>query len=357
MEYLNTVIVGAISIFFGYLISLWRSRLRPWISLLEFSETRKVRDLVEITKKTSDASKESWFMDNLPDSKGSLGEVSDAFNEARHQLKINEGDGGRIESGISQLKSSKNSGDIIKAIRFLLIQQGISGVLELAISRSEIIPSYDADAEAHLKYYLDDNNNDGCFTIDLPTSLLHFGSRFDSQPFGKNRLLPMVELISRLEKDKLINVFEKLHPIWKNQMEVHKTIVEEAESIVENYSRWMCKFSISNFGATPFILFPENAIINLKGKRIKPFTLESRILHKDADGDWAEVEGVIVITSGTTENLSIVTTNVQKDIGGGEVLRKIYESGEASAVVKIQVLGREIPWKRWIKSTAIKFKG
>ena len=140
-------------------------------------------------------------------------------------------------------------------------------------------------------------------------------------------------------------------------MEVHKTIVEEAESIVENYSRWMCRFSISNLGATPFILFPENAIINLKGKHIKPFTLESRILHKDADGDWAEVEGVIVVTSGTTENLSIVTTNVQKDIEGGEVLRKIYESGEASAVVKIQVLGREIPWKRWIKSTAIKFKG
>jgi hypothetical protein len=357
MDSLTTAIVGVISVFIGYLISLWRSRLRPWISLLNFGETRKRGDTVEITKKISNASKESWFMKNLPDRRGKLGAVSDAFAAAKIWLEVNEENEDRIESGISQLKSSRNPEDMIKAISFLLGLTGISDVLELSISRSEIIPNYDADVEPEVKYFSNDKDKDGCFSIDFPPVILNFGSNFNTQPYRKDRLLPMVELISRLEKDNLVNVFEKLRPIWKNQMDVHKVIVEEAEQIIDNHSRWMCEFSITNFGATPFILFPESAIIYLKGKHIKPFELESRILCKDKDEDWVDAKGVMVIKSGTTENLAIVTKNVQKDIEGGEVLRGIYKSGDANAVVKIQVLGREIPWKRWIKSTTIKFQG
>lgn len=357
MDSLTTAIVGVISVFIGYLISLWRSRLRPWISLLKFTEIRKQGDPVEITKKISDASKESWSMENLPDKRGGLGAVGDAFEAAKIWLKVNEESEDRIKSGISQFKSSRNPEDMIKAISFLLGQKGISDVLELSILRSEIVPNYNANVEPQVRYFLDNNNNDGCFSIVFPTAILHFGSKINTQPYREDGLLPMVELISRLEREKLVNVFEELTPIWKKQRDIHKVIVEEAEPIVGNHSRWKCEFSITNFGATPFILFPESAIIYLKGKHIKPFELESRILCKDKDEGWADAEGVIVIKSGTTENLAIVTKNVQKDIEGGEVLRGIYESGDANAVIKIQVLGREIPWKRWIKSTTIKFQG
>ena len=91
MDYLTTAIVSVISVFFGYLVSLWRSRLLPWISLLEFSDSRKPADSVKLTKQLSTASKKSWHMENLPDEIGMLGEVYDAFKAAKFRLEINEG--------------------------------------------------------------------------------------------------------------------------------------------------------------------------------------------------------------------------------------------------------------------------
>ena len=357
MEPLTTVIVGIISVFVGYIISLWRSRLRPWISLLKFGESRKQGDWVEITSKLSEASRESWHMETLPDKRARLGEVYNAFEEATIWLKIYEENEERIKTGISQLKSSGTPEDIIKAIAFLLGSKGISDTLELAILRQKIIPEYDANVKPRLQYFFNDKKEEGCFSFRLPEGfLLHFGSNFNTQPYRKEALLPMAELISRLEQEKLIDIFEKLYPILREQKEIHRVIVEEAKPIVESNSRWICEFSITNFGATPFILFPENAWLYVKGKQIKPFKLECRILHKDEEGDWVETEGVLLIKSGTTENLAIVTKKVQRDIEGGEVLRSVFKSGEADAFVKIQVLGREIPWKRWIKSTVIKFQ-
>ena len=84
-------------------------------------------------------------MENLPDKRGRLGAVGDAFEAAKIWLKVNEESEDRIESGISQFKSSRNPEDMIKAISFLLGQKGISDVLELSILRSEIVPNYNAD--------------------------------------------------------------------------------------------------------------------------------------------------------------------------------------------------------------------
>ena len=355
MDSLTTAIVAMISTFVGYLISLWRNRLRPWISLLEFSESRKERDEVEISEKLCKRSRESWFMENLPEKKGRLGEVYKAFARAKFWLRINDDSENRLKSGISQLESSKNPDDVIKALSFLLESKGISDLLEISILREEIIVNYDDTVPQQVKYYLDDKKKDGCFSFVLPTALLYFGSKLSAQPYRKEKLLPMVELISRLDKDKLTKIFKELVLLLKKQFEIHKIIVEEAEQIVNNYSRWMCKLTITNFGVTPFILFPENAELCVKGKHIKTFKLPCRVLQAEEEG-WSEIKGVFVIKSGTTENLAIVTKDIQKDIEGGNILRDVYKSGDAEAFVKIQVLGREIPWKRWIKSTALVFR-
>lgn len=357
MEILTTVITGITSATFGYLISLWKRRIRPWISPLVFSETRKFDDVVEISEELYKASRKSWFTENLPRKKGKLIEVWKVYELAENFLKRNNDSENRIKEGIYQLQSSKSDEEVAKALSFLLGHEGISEMLEYAVLRGEIIPNYGENVKPKIKYFLNENAKEGCFSFFIRGVTFNFGSYFNLQPYRKNILLPMVRLIASLEQEKLIDVFEKLKQYVSEQLEVHETIVEESKNIIESYSRWLCEFSITNFGDTPFIIFPDKAILRIEGRHIRPFELEGMVLTRTMDGNWSSIEGVLLVKPGTTENLAIVTKDIQRNIKGGDILRSVYKSGEANAFIKIQVLSSEIPFKRWIKSAPIKFRG
>lgn len=158
-------LVAAASGSLGYLLSLWRHRLHPWISLARFDEVRKSSDRVQVSTALSANSQKSFFMGNLPDKTADLGEVVHAFRVAKRQLELAHDCRERLESGLSQLKSSKDVQDVIKAVRFLLDPRGISDVLEVAVLREEIVPRWNPQIPSQLTFYVDNKTEGGCFSL------------------------------------------------------------------------------------------------------------------------------------------------------------------------------------------------
>jgi hypothetical protein len=361
---LLTIIVAIISAAGGFGLSLWSTRLRPWIAMLEFNENFKHADEVDIPMTLANAADKAWLA-HLPSGKSRLKNVSDAFERAQIAAVMWEDNEIDLQHAIKSLGASKSPTEILEATRNALNKRGISDTLELAIIRQIIVaPKFDGKIKPKVRWAYDKNR--GSFIFDLADALLPFGQNLESQPFRKELVLPVVELVSRLEKTKLITLFSQLIPITKDRLENARVVRDECEQILTAHSRWQCSLIITNLGATPFVLFPEEIFLHVKGKEIQPFELPCRLLRevsgeKGEDtvdgGRWEEVQGLAIVRSGTTEDLAIVTKQTQGEIGGGSVLRGAYSAGNSEAFVKMYGLGGELPWKRWIKSSAIPFKG
>lgn len=356
MEPILTAVVAIGSGILGFGASLWRLRIRPWISLLGFSESRRAGDPVEIPEKLYEAAERSWFMENFPKGTGTLSEVYRSFIAGSAWLEMCDVQEGRLQAGIDQLRQSKDPEELIKALAPVLSARSVSDLLELAIVRQKIIPpKHDQALETKVEVYENTAEANGCYVVAFPTEVVHFGSEFNDAPFRKARLAPFMELVSRLEKDKLVKVLEELGPFWRDQIDTQRAVKEHSERIVEDSSRWMCEFTATNFGSTPFVLFADQTRLHIKSKHLKHLVLDCQLLTKDEDGDWVPVDGAHVLTSGMRESLAIVTRDVQGRMDFGEILRAAYKAGSAEAWAELLALGSEIPWKRWIKTTRIKF--
>ena len=356
-----TLLISIVSLFAGYLLSVWRNRLQPWITLLSFTESQKLTDKVSVNEKVVEASRESWFMDALPGKNTELEHLYDAVSSATQWLETNEDTLNVIDKGVKQLELATTEDDIKKILRDLL-NDNISALIELAVVRKLLIPEYNPKDKQVLSYALNKKVKDGCFAIAFSGAYYMFGSNFNINGHRVSELRPFVELLVRLDKPNFLKLFKKLEIIFKQQYEIHQLIKAEAKNIVKENMRWSSRISVSNFGATPFLIFPNEAKLVVRGKQIKEFSLDCKILvqsktnNEDIVG-WEETVGVVILEPASSEIYSIVTNEAQKDIKSGKLLRQVFENNEAEAYVEINLLGRELPWKLKVKSTALPFSG
>ena len=355
---INTTIVAIISAIIGYFFSIWKTRNRPWISLLGFDgEIRKSDEDIEIPEGLSQLYGKTLVCDLMQPGKTKLGGLLERYAYVQEWLDLNKSTYTILESGVEELKSATNKEETARAIWMLLRRTDINSVLEQFTYKNVIrIPRYDQELEIIVPFVKVDED-DGCFLFNFIDCPLKFGYNFNRMPFNQEILLSIAELVGRLEKDKLIEVFESFGKALKQQLQINDQISKETRSMIEDYSRWMVYFNIINYGPTPFLLFADSATLYITGQHIKPYRLDCYVLQQTEDGPQF-LSGAHCIESGTTTtNLMLCTKERQGDIEGGRILRSAYEKGKPEAYIELQILGREIPIKRKIKSTKLAFSG
>ena len=192
--------------------------------------------------------------------------------------------------------------------------------------------------------------------IELPTSVLRFGRDFKTQPFRRDRLRPFVEILSRLEKEKIEPVLLGARPLLEQQIEVQKKIRELGDPILAKHTRWQCEFVITNLGSAPFILFSEGALLKVRGKQIRDFDLPCHLIKTSSSkNSWEKVDGVLSVGAGETIEVSVTTKDTQAGTPDGATLRGCYQDRNATAQVTLRALSNTVPWKRTLKSTELTF--
>jgi hypothetical protein len=168
-------------------------------------------------------------------------------------------------------------------------------------------------------------------------------------------LTPFVETVSRQERAKLTNVFEQLAPVLQAQVAISREIAEDSRTILHDYARWFCGLSITNFGATAFVAFRDRAWLHLSDEGMKPIRLLCDLAQRDKDGDWVPSDAVVVVQPGTTQQIGILTHDIQKDMDSGHLVRATYEAGTGSGRVELEVLGLASIGRRRLFSEASVF--
>lgn len=362
-----TVVLGIISAIVGYVVgllfSLWKNRLRAWVTLLRFSEIRKLSDEVDVSANLSKSTKQMLTIDIfLPEGKTYFGQVFKAYELAKDTYESLNENIDYLESGISALKSASSIKEVKHATLNLLGNYHINNFLDLAIIMNEIaLPDYDRNTSPTIKTWFNEKELDGCFVIPYKIGLVYFGKEMCDDPHRKELLSPMVELIARVDKASLIHVFEKLLPLWKTELSDIQIALKELEKLVDENSRWMAEFTVTNFGRTPIIIFPDFVNLRIVGEHVKEFKLPCTLLTvskkenaKDDDEQIENISGLVLVKSETSQKF-VASTDVQKNINDGDILRSAYTKSNPEAFVELIVLGRALPRKKKIKSTKLTF--
>ena len=358
MDFLPTLLIALVSGLAGYGISLWRSRLSPWFWLEEFGESRRPGDDVQVPKELYEASEESWLAVKLPEGSITLGDVFDAFEVAQGFVTIASGDETILNQGRELLRNAATDSQTTEALRLLLRRPSISHTVQTALLRQLIFPEpYDPNREVKLRYD-EDEENDGCFRIELPISTLQFGGGLRKQAYIRDRLTPFLDIVARLEREKLLVVFDAVTLMWKSQLEVNKKVRDLAEPIVSANTRWTCTAAVANFGSKPFLIFGQGAVLHIHGKRIQDFNLDCMVLTRvglEVNSRYQRVTGVVAVQPGSTLEIALTTVLAQSEIDGNELLRAVYDQRSAQSRASVSALSNELPWRRRVISTQLDF--
>lgn len=307
-------------------------------------------DTVQIPTELAQASSEAWYNSPIQDDTDRLGNVTAAFRFAEQFLKDNADSSAAIQTTIERLRVADTNDEKVAALYIAARSEAILALLGAAVSRTRIVVPPQPDPPALpqiLPYQYVQGNNDGCVAIDFPDEIVFLGANLNNDHIFANRLVPVVEAMSRLDVTKLIPMFERLLPILQAQTDSNRSVAELAEPIVEPRTRWAVHITVANYGASPFILFDNKGWLEVKCKDMKPFWLSAKLVYVP-DGESArDVIGSHLVEAGKTHHLMWVTTQTQAEMPRGSRVRELWRSEDGRARVNFHVRGRELPFSIW----------
>lgn len=352
---LSTLIVATISAVVGYIISLWRTRIRPWITIEGFVFTQDLSDQVKLPPDFLDATKGCWW-GQVSTTEASLEEFMYIFEAAEEWLEDSKRSQQVATTVIQRLNTSRSDAETISALREFFDNEGLRRGIYLAVDWAElIVPDYNKDRPQQIPFYQDDDVQDGVLMFDFPEAIYTLGANLKTRPPLREKLSAFAELVSRLESEKVAEVINTTARQVREQRDKAQIILDEGRPVEQQYSRMRCNFSITNFGATPFVIFPGETVMIVRGKGFDKIELPCTLLEFNDDEGWHTSARVILSQVGTTHDLACAT-KAQHEIKRGDMLRGIFQQGDGRAVVNLQVMSRDLPWKRGVQSIEIPFK-
>jgi hypothetical protein len=284
--------------------------------------------------------------------------IKGAHSASATWLKVHENTSPILKSLIKELSEAQSDADMINKIG-LVFDESIEGILCDALWNQEIDrQEFDKNMPVKLLFKFSETDRGGCFLFNTPRRVFSFGRNLNSQPFARETIEPMVEIICRLDREKIISVLKELQPIAEQQIAVNAVIKDETRLILESNATWSAQFSVNNMGPIPFILFPDGCEIIIKDPDITgEIKLDCRIVtHDDKDG-IKEILGVALVKPNASAQFEALSKEIESKLTRGAVLRSAYQSGKATGIMKARVRGPQIPRTMRVKSTRLDFKG
>jgi hypothetical protein len=171
-----------------------------------------------------------------------------------------------------------------------------------------------------------------------------------------NKINPFVSMFVKLRRDEIVATLEALHPLLREELRIQEQIAQGTGHIINERSRWTAQFTVSNYGSGPLVLFADHAELWLGGNYIRRVWIPSHLAYRAEVGAWVPHSGVFLIPSGATHEYQLVTNRIQSELINGRELWQIWESGNESGQIRLKILGRQLPWRKFARSERLPFR-
>lgn len=344
------IAIGVASAVTGYAVSSWRQRAIPMLTPAGFHHHCFDDDEVALAPKTKEQILELIGLPYRCLHLDTVREVSAAAHHIHHLEKELPEAIGQYERIVAKAKagtlSRKQKLQEIRRLR----RSAAMDIIETYLYNGAVeCPAVAEKSDGYLEF-TKVGQNGGCYMLDCETSVIYVGSSFAEKPFRHDKVLPLVQLLSSLDFSAIAGFAARCLSIAQDQLKTAKSLRDDVDSIVLDNSRWFGALIVSNLGASPIAIGGKDCWLLVKSpdlpeKRIpceiRPAPSQSR------DADTWGISTPIIIEGGKTASLRIRTQGVQKALPSGTAIFRAYESGDATARMKVAY--RSPGFKLWWK--------
>lgn len=329
---LLTVVLSAIAAISGYFLREWLTRSKPFVSVIQvLGSSRRVSARAPVPEKAVKASKRSHLFDELSE-RSRLDDVYDSLKAAKNI----EGRAQEIIELIDAFKTAVTKQDCTAAqgvLEELMLDKDFDNwICNLVGERTVSVPPFDKNLPTLIECGEETGTRDGTFAIGFPGNTLHFGSKLDSFILYKSSVKALVELVSRLEFNKLVQVFESVGRELSAELGHAKDLIPPLQEIVDRNSQWSFRLYVANLGHSPFLIQTE-ATVEIKDQSGGRYTEQCFLilLKQDTTREMRRVraQSPLVTQSQHDITFDFVTTRTQADMPAGDTIRSMFKSGSA----------------------------
>ncbi len=329
---LLTVGLTAIAAVSGYLLREWLTRSKPFVSVIQIlGSSRRVSARVPVPEKAVKASRKSHLFDELSD----RSRLDDLFDSLQAAKKVEERAQEVIEL-INAFKNAVSKSDAENAqsvLEELMLDDDFDyWICSLAGERTVQIPPFDSSLPTLIECGEEQNARGGTFAIGFPGNTLRFGSGLNNFVLYKSSVKALVELVSRLEFEKLVQVFDSVGRELSSELGLAKDVIAPTQEIVDKNSQWSFRLYVANLGHSPFLIQTEG-MVEIKDQNGGCYTEPCFliVLKDDGSRDKRRVRSMSPLVTQSQHDITFdfVTTRTQADMPAGDTIRSMFKSGSA----------------------------
>lgn len=355
------LIVAVVSFAIGAVVTRWWDRARPLVMVQSFQSTNASQDEVECSSAIHELTMRSIHHDTQTPGKTILGNIWDIHRRAIVVSNAYQNGLARLDEQLPMLKNTDSKENFISGIRALLANPGISDALELALLREAIVVKHQPLSDEKPLVTIEEvEEHNGCFLVVWKESTTPFAKGLKHHPYLKSRLTGFVNALKHLQKDVLLDAFERLLMVMKLELDTMNSLVELTEPLIEQNSRWCATALIANYGATPMAIWPTaNLFVRHKPSKARfPIRCHIALGHESKDGlDFNDIKGIHVLEPGGKVWVGVITREIQAKIPSGSLIRSHYKSGDSLGRVNFKISRRGAIFGQRVASDWVPFRG
>jgi hypothetical protein len=242
----------------GYLFSVWKTRLQPIVSLINFTQRANLdTTTVSFKDELFRAARSSYATPDIT-IRPSLAVASTLLSSANQWIEDNKATGELLDDLAEQLKNAEDHADIWAVLEALL-NSPVERLLVDALIFHDVdmnklkLPPYDnlIHQRRLRSYWYNKKERQGCYIFEGNGKWSRLGHGMEDAAHFQEHIKPVAELFARLDKGAICKILRELKPIYEKQLNRIKLIENETQQIVNTYSRWLAEISVTNVGPTP----------------------------------------------------------------------------------------------------------
>ncbi len=354
----SNMLVAAVSFLFGAGLTRWWNRARPLVLLQGFTDILKNRDDIQCPEELAELTKRSWDVRVLRGGTSSLGDIQAVNLTSLLVRDLYQKGLEKLDSFISELDSAAEDDDIRLVLEEFICNKGIELALSIALKRGEIrVPASGKPPGQPKLSVHESDKDDGSYLILWKTATSTFSSNLKDQAYLKPRLEPFIDALRNLDKSRIIQALRDLHPLLKSQLEDLARIRELIEPILNESGRWAARLLVANYGAAPMMIWPEARLEVRHKKAGAKFAVGAYAAAEYEESPKVrDIDGVYSLAPGEKVWVWVITTDIQRDMEDGAVLRTHYVQGDATAAIALNISRRGALLGKKTKSDSAQFQ-
>lgn len=334
MKEILVITAPIVAAILGYLFREWQSKVTPFVETLsiEGSMNRAADEVLIKEDEILEIGENSPYISSLK-KETTVGNINKIRRECLYYKSLKK----YFKDEFSEFIKEKDNVKLQSSLSYFFNDNHFNKLLIQVIAGDRIeryIPDKEYQDEI-LNVYFDENEDKGTYWVPFKNHTTNVGHQLNREVLN-DKFKYFIDTIRYWDIKGIKHYISGLDDI----IETHCLDANQLYPVVDNYadinSRWLFKVSIINLNNKP-IMIDTLAELSVKSKEFRTIKESCYLLSLDKDENYEDSHSPIIINPGEYKIVGFITNNRQKEMEKGDTLRSLFNKGNATFSMKLNI--------------------